>query len=204
MDIGTIDPEVIRQATQYLKPGEIIIACKNNKTINKALCKDDRFWEYLFRRDFSEYVKSDDYESEYKFATRRLDRNIGNRYAAINGLEKALREPLDKNKIMARAALGGQLHLVKEMLHLGAKNYNEALLNAVIRGHMNVIKLLLDKGANNYNKALLEAIAGEHMDIVQLMLDKGANNYNKAIKYAEGNQDIIEIINIYKRGKIRL
>ena len=92
-----------------------------------------------------------------------------------------------------------------------------------------IVLLLLERGATDYNSALIFAAEYGHESIVFLALEKGATDYDSAIKYAKGYgpivvrggsssrsrnpgwntlspkmQDIINLLTLYKAGKVKL
>ena len=108
------------------------------------------------------------------------------------------------NIAMKYAAMEGEFPIMKFLLKKGANDYDYDyfLTLAAERGHLPILQLLIDNGAKNYNWALQYAALKGHVDIVQLLLHKGANDYN-ASNHTK-NQEIIDLIEIYKNGKIKL
>lgn len=73
------------------------------------------------------------------------------------------------------------LEMFKLMIFHGANEFEKYMLYAAEYNNIEVVKLMLDKGANNFNHYMLDAAMCNSIEVVKLMLDKGANNFDQVV-----------------------
>ena len=131
--------EIVQHIALFLDFGDI--KCLNcvSSFFNSNLCRDDKFWKQLFKRDVSAFPKSKkfNYKTNY-LKTFDLDEKARNedwegdilepfRYAITQSNEKSL-ERLETEKLLEApifklklAAEHGKLHIVKYLLSITPK-----------------------------------------------------------------------------------
>jgi ankyrin repeat protein len=114
----------------------------------------------------------------------------------IPDVEHAQKPPVDRTKILLRAASRGQLETVRSLVQSGtnvdsrSKYGNTPLMRAAYKGHVRVAEFLLDNGADinaqnmHGNTPLLVTVSSGHSEMIEFLLRRGAD---PEIKNMDGN-----------------
>lgn len=98
------------------------------------------------------------------------------------------------------AAKNGNIEIVRELLHFGAKDIDMAFYISCMEGYWDIAKELNNAGASNYNIAVSYAAFGGKLDIVKELINMGAKDINSALVSACEGGDIDTINYLIEMG----
>lgn len=85
---------------------------------------------------------------------------------------------------LACACGGNHMDIVKFMISIGAKNWNDGLKSACRHGNLDIVKFMVESGANNFNEGFIYACREGRIETIEFLIANCAIDLNKGLYYA--------------------